>query len=828
MTTADRIKQLNDLEQDVVQLVKSAGTAIKALAPTSPPSTEALTATDQSVEQQKQTFSAATTEYFKRLYSLDVGLRTQIRALEEAEIISTEAAGRDQPKITTSGKSTGLLGEPSSVTRPAAINRSNVSGGGLGNLDVGWLNSRNDYVGKNMEAALLKEASEFLAGLESQESQQAPRKGKLAERPLVSDALLSSRIVSVKKSRLTMPTWKMSGVGGVENLAWASQARQGTDGDPHVPNQQTVSTLRPSSPQWSIATVKSLDISSHIPKIAVAMDAEDSPWGDVPSRSSSGANLNKSADTEGQDSKPQSTPNLNSPTSAAPKSPAGRGPRTPRRVGAQATRLEAVDDSLGPLGPLGENATAPEPEQPPIPPSKEQSLPLRNARTQASQSPMSRSMMDSVNLGDTDGSTSSLRRYAQGQPSPAGPEGTRRQNQPSTSSKAYRQPEFAVSRRYRDFLWLYNTLHNNNPGVVVPPPPEKQAVGRFDSNFVESRRSALEKMLSKTAAHPILQHDGDLKIFLESDAFNMDVKHREHKEPGLGESKGMFSAIGLGGSGGGKFIEHDDWFHDRRIYLDALEIQLKALLKAIDTVVQQRKALAEAAGDFSASLHALSTVELSISLSVPLEGLSDLQLRIRELYERQAQQDVLTLGITVDEYIRLIGSIKMAFNQRQKSFHAWHSAEAELSKRRATQDKVLKSGKTQQDRLNQLQADVGEGERRSHQARLLFEDMGRLMRGELERFEREKVEDFKSGVETFLEGAIEAQKELIELWETFLMQFDADEDGEPFFKPPAVSPAPLKQQDDQQSTEQHSPEPSTEEGGTTQEAAATATIEQEE
>ena len=35
---------------------------------------------------------------------------------------------------------------------------------------------------------------------------------------------------------------------------------------------------RPPSPQWSIATVKSLDISSNIPKI-VAMDAEDSPWG---------------------------------------------------------------------------------------------------------------------------------------------------------------------------------------------------------------------------------------------------------------------------------------------------------------------------------------------------------------------------------------------------------------------------------------------------------------------------------------------------------------------------------------------------------------------
>ena len=115
-----------------------------------------------------------------------------------------------------------------------------------------------------------------------------------------------------------------------------------------------------------------------------------------------------------------------------------------------------------------------------------------------------------------------------------------------------------MSRRYRDFLWLYNSLHNNNPGVVVPPPPEKQAVGRFDSNFVESRRAALERMLNKIAAHPILQHDGDLKIFLESDTFNLDVKNKENREPDLGQSKGMLSSLGLSVGGGGKFVERDD------------------------------------------------------------------------------------------------------------------------------------------------------------------------------------------------------------------------------------------------------------------------------
>jgi sorting nexin-1/2 len=94
----------------------------------------------------------------------------------------------------------------------------------------------------------------------------------------------------------------------------------------------------------------------------------------------------------------------------------------------------------------------------------------------------------------------------------------------------------------------------------VPPPPEKQVVGRFESNFIEARRAALEKMLNKTAAHPTLQHDPDLKLFLESETFNVDVKHKERREPALGESKGgVFGSLGLGSVGSSnKFVEQDD------------------------------------------------------------------------------------------------------------------------------------------------------------------------------------------------------------------------------------------------------------------------------
>ena len=63
--------------------------------------------------------------------------------------------------------------------------------------------------------------------------------------------------------------------------------------------------------------------------------------------------------------------------------------------------------------------------------------------------------------------------------------------------------------------------------------------------------------MQKTANHHILQHDSDLKLFLESESFSIDKKDR--KDPDMpSESKGMFSSLNLSVGSGTKFIEHDD------------------------------------------------------------------------------------------------------------------------------------------------------------------------------------------------------------------------------------------------------------------------------
>lgn len=205
---------------------------------------------------------------------------------------------------------------------------------------------------------------------------------------------------------------------------------------------------------------------------------------------------------------------------------------------------------------------------------------------------------------------------------------------------------------------------------------------------------------------------------------------------------------------------HPQWFLERRVYLDTLETQLKSLSNTLTAAIAQRKHLSDSSAELANALTTLSQVELSPSLSAPLASLADLHLRLRDLHARTATQDTLTLLTTLDEYTRLIGSTKKAFDQRQKSWQLWHNAESDLSKRRTALDKLVRGGRTQQDRISQLQADVGDAERRAHQARLGFEDLGKGMRGELERFEREKVEDFRGAVETFLEGGVECQKEV--------------------------------------------------------------------
>ncbi|KAI0272519.1 Vps5 C terminal like-domain-containing protein [Gloeopeniophorella convolvens] len=333
-----------------------------------------------------------------------------------------------------------------------------------------------------------------------------------------------------------------------------------------------------------------------------------------------------------------------------------------------------------------------------------------------------------------------------------------------TTSPLYSKPTFSVLRRYSDFLWLYETLSLNNPGVVVPPVPEKSPFGRFDDQFVQQRRTGLENCINKMANHPVLCKDADLKLFLESDTFSLDIKHR--KAEIANERGGLMASIGQSITGP-RFIETDEWFDRQKAHLDILESQLRGLVKAIDVVSRHRNELAVAVGDFAQAISDLAASDLGKSLSHSLGALEELERKAQESESAQARADQATLLSTADEYTRLVNSVRMAFSSRVRVYHAWQAADADLRRIKQTHERNRAQGKVASDRLGHTYSQIGEAERRALDAKQEFEQVSRLVKSEVARFEAERVDDFKKSLEGLLDGMITRQKEIIQEREAF-------------------------------------------------------------
>ncbi|KAI8067607.1 Vps5 C terminal like-domain-containing protein [Gongronella butleri] len=351
-----------------------------------------------------------------------------------------------------------------------------------------------------------------------------------------------------------------------------------------------------------------------------------------------------------------------------------------------------------------------------------------------------------------------------------------------TNSPDFRSSDMMVARRYRDFLWLYNQLTHGNPGVIVPPVPEKHALGRFQDEFVESRRIALERCLRKIVAHPMLYGDPDLKVFLESESFNSEkrIKRAEPDTPKLGFMR-SFSETLSNAAPFSKFVETDEWFSTKKAQLDTLEAQLKTLLKSVEALVKQRKELGAASLDFGDSMFPLASAELNRNLSIHLTVLGNIQKELKDLHEEQARHDILTLEHTIDEYIRIIGSIRLSFNARMRAYQAYQQTDVEWQKKVVIHDKLKAQQKVKPEKITAAAQEMEEMKQKADDAQREVEDISRLIRGELDRFDQEKVEDFRASVEAFLQRMIEHQKKVIALWESYFEQtesLDQETDGE--------------------------------------------------
>lgn len=350
---------------------------------------------------------------------------------------------------------------------------------------------------------------------------------------------------------------------------------------------------------------------------------------------------------------------------------------------------------------------------------------------------------------------------------------------------------FIVSRRYKDFRWIYHQLQNNHPGKIIPPPPTKQTyIGRFNENFIENRRLSLEKMLSKISHSPSLQEDPDFIMFLVSEDFGNESKERE-KLSGSGASlqndefldndsntSNTDSApVTVGNNTGGfmssifsmsqKIEEPDEYFIQKKEYIESLEHNLRVFYKSIELINNQRQEMAGLVDEISLTIDELASLEILKITTDLLSSFSDVQLKLKENLDRINLQDQLTLGFTIEEYLRIIGSIKYVFESRSKIYQQYYNFNQDYIKKQAQLNKLNKKFKVQNDKAGNLNFEVDKLRAKVQTFEKKFNLISETIKSELERFEFEKIDDFRNSVEIFIESSIESQKEAIELWETF-------------------------------------------------------------
>ncbi|EEB15745.1 Sorting nexin-2, putative [Pediculus humanus corporis] len=361
-----------------------------------------------------------------------------------------------------------------------------------------------------------------------------------------------------------------------------------------------------------------------------------------------------------------------------------------------------------------------------------------------------------------------------------------------TNIPKFRKNQFAVNRRFSDFLGLHEKLVEKylRAGRIIPPAPGKNVFGATKikiynqgelgefSDFIEKRRAALERFMVRIAAHPFLSTDPDFIEFLEAEGglpkatntsalssagvlrlFNK-VGETVNKITFKMEEKDSVSFLH------GFYLTYHLFSEIKSSQIDNLDIQLRKLHASVESLVMHRRELAELTSSFAKSAALLSSCEQHDALSRALSQLAYVEDKVEVLYNNQANSDFSILCELLNDYVALIGAIKDVFHERVKVYQIWQHAQLMLTKKRELKSKF--ELQERREKSAQVANEIIEWNAKVERGQKEFDNISHMIKKEMERFEINRVKEFKIIIIQYLETIMNRQQELIKHWEGFL------------------------------------------------------------
>eukprot|EP00960_Hanusia_phi_P076087 768513-Hanusia_phi.AAC.10 len=235
---------------------------------------------------------------------------------------------------------------------------------------------------------------------------------------------------------------------------------------------------------------------------------------------------------------------------------------------------------------------------------------------------------------------------------------------------AFGAREFAVRRRYNDFIWLRNVLAASYPHFLVPVLAEKEklpAQGSNEERVIRRRCEQLQGFMDRVCGHRELSQARDVLLFLETKVWALESSQAAYANQ-VGK---MLHVLRRDADGAwkklvGQFQELEDPEQDRHhnllAYTSKLEEHTTLLLETARRMTKRQEGLGGDLADMCPTLELLSQSEDEVA-----GVLADATQTFRECSERVKQQ---------------AGAEELDLVERLRDLVLWSTAAKELLKNR--------------------------------------------------------------------------------------------------------------------------------------------------
>lgn len=347
-----------------------------------------------------------------------------------------------------------------------------------------------------------------------------------------------------------------------------------------------------------------------------------------------------------------------------------------------------------------------------------------------------------------------------------------------TTLSEFKKPDFSVVRQHEEFIWLHNSLNDNEEyaGFLIPPAPPRpdfdasreklQKLGEGEGTMTKEEFSKMkqeleaeylatfkktvamhEVFLQRLAIHPKFKNDPNFRIFLEYEN-DLSVRGKNKKE----RLAGIFSNIRISAddlllSSTQKDI--DEFFERERVFLTEYYSHIKDATIKADRMTHSHKNVSDTYAKTSSSLIQLATFDQT-DLESFLSKVADCLEKARKTEGRIASDEDLKLSDLLRYYMRDTSAAKDLLYRRLRCLANYENANRNLEKARSRNKEVPTAETTQQEACEK------------------FESISKLAKQELTDFKTRRVIAFRKNLVELAELELKHSKAEVQLLKSCL------------------------------------------------------------